>query len=278
MTNRHFKNTQQCKKITTFAFHNRDDQAKSFVFKMISSMTLTTILLLLAFATGAAFVQRTTGFGFGIFIMTMLPNLLPTYGEATALSGMLAMVTSFIICLKMWRFIPWRKLLPMLIVFLAVSFCAVQVVSGMDNAVLKRILGVMLIVAAVYFMFFSKKITIRPNLPTQLSLGSLSGVMGGFFGMQGPPAVIYFLSVTSNKDSYTAMAQTYFLVGNLMMTLYRANAGFVTSAVGVSWCVGVPAVLLGTWIGGKVYDRLSLPLLRKIVYLYIALSGVLALL
>ena len=37
---------------------------------------------------GASFVQRTTGFG--IFIMTMLPFFLPTYGEATTLSGLLA--------------------------------------------------------------------------------------------------------------------------------------------------------------------------------------------
>ena len=43
---------------------------------------------------GASFVQRTTGFGFGIFIMTMLPFLMPSYGEATTLSGLLAMTTS----------------------------------------------------------------------------------------------------------------------------------------------------------------------------------------
>lgn len=34
----------------------------------------------------AGFIQRTTGFGFGIFIMTMLPFLMPSYAEATALT------------------------------------------------------------------------------------------------------------------------------------------------------------------------------------------------
>ncbi len=29
---------------------------------------------------GASFVQRTTGFGFGIFLMTLLPFLMPSYG------------------------------------------------------------------------------------------------------------------------------------------------------------------------------------------------------
>ena len=50
---------------------------------------------------GASFVQRTTGFGFGIFIMTMLPAIMSSYGQATTLSGILAMTTSFIIVLAL---------------------------------------------------------------------------------------------------------------------------------------------------------------------------------
>ena len=52
----------------------------------MSSLVIAIFLL----SIGASFVQRTTGFGFGIFIMTMLPFFLPTYGEATTLSGLLA--------------------------------------------------------------------------------------------------------------------------------------------------------------------------------------------
>ena len=52
----------------------------------MSSVVIAIFLL----SIGASFVQRTTGFGFGIFIMTMLPFFLPTYGEATTLSGLLA--------------------------------------------------------------------------------------------------------------------------------------------------------------------------------------------
>ena len=44
----------------------------------------------------ASFIQRVTGFGFGIFIMTILPFIMPSYAEATALSGTLAMVTAFL--------------------------------------------------------------------------------------------------------------------------------------------------------------------------------------
>lgn len=37
-------------------------------------------------AAGASFIQRTIGFGFGIFIMTALPFLMPSYAEAVTLS------------------------------------------------------------------------------------------------------------------------------------------------------------------------------------------------
>src|SRR5574344_2595098 len=88
-----------------------------------------------------SFILRTVGFGFGIFIMTVLPFLLPSYGEATTLSGLLAMVTSCVIVVRHWRHIMWRRLLPILVTFLIVSFVAVCFVSTAGDALLKRLLG-----------------------------------------------------------------------------------------------------------------------------------------
>jgi len=240
-------------------------------------MTLTSLLLLTLFATGAAFVQRTTGFGFGIFIMTWLPYLLPSYGEATTLSGLLAMVTSALLTIKYRRQIAWRRLLPILITFLLVSGCAVFLLTHLHTATLKRTLGVTLILVSLYFWFLGDKVDVKPNKRTQISLGTLSGFMGGMFGMQGPPAVLYFLKVSPTKDAYTAIAQAYFLIGNVVMTFYRAYSGFLTKEVGISWCCAIPAVFLGTWIGGLVFKRISLPLLKKIVYAFIGISGVVSL-
>jgi len=228
-------------------------------------------------ALGAAFVQRVSGFGFGIFIMTMLPYLLPTYGEATTLSGLLALVTSAIIVSRMHRHIVWRRLLPILATFLIISWFAVQFVAHAGEGLLKDILGVVLILASLYFFCFSERIHIRPTLPMQLSMGTLSGVMGGLFGMQGPPAVLYFIASAQNKEEYMAMAQCYFLVGNVVMTLYRASSGFLTPMVLQCWCYGILAVLLGTWLGTLVFHRLPIEILRKVIYAYMGISGILVL-
>lgn len=226
---------------------------------------------------GAAFVQRVSGFGFGIFIMTILPYLMPSYGEATTLSGTLAAVTSIIIVWNMHKHIVWRKLLPILLTFLVVSWGAVQFVALAGDGMLKHILGAVLILASIYFFFFSEKIHIRPTLPMQLSMGTLSGVMGGLFGMQGPPAVLYFLASAERKEEYMALVQCYFLIGNLVMTVYRAQSGFLTHTVCVSWCYCLVAVLIGTWIGAKVFRMIPIKVLRKIIYAYMGVSGVIAL-
>lgn len=240
-------------------------------------MNVTTIALLSLFSLGAAFVQRVCGFGFGIFIMTILPYLMPSYGEATALSGLLAMVTSTIIVAKMHKHLSWKMLLPILITFLVVSWFAVLFVASNTDTLLRRILGGVLIFASFWFFFLSERIKLKPTMPVQISMGTLSGVMGGLFGMQGPPAVLYFLGAAKSKEQYVALAQTYFLIGNATMTIYRWHSGFVTMEVGKTWLFGLVGVFIGTWIGGIVFNRISAPTLRKLVYLYMGISGLVAL-
>jgi len=228
-------------------------------------------------ASVSCFVQRVTGFGFGIICMTVLPYLMPSYAEATTLSSLMAAASSLVPAVKCFRFVPWQKLIPILLTFLVFSFFAVGVVSRVDSHTLKHYLGVVLIAVSVYFFFFSDKVHLRPSLPTQIGMGTLSGVMGGLFSMQGPPAVIYFISAAEGKKEYLALTQWYFLAGNICMTLFRAREGFFTPVVGEGFLLAVPAIATGLWFGSLVYRKLRVELLRKIIYAFLAVAGLLAL-
>ena len=240
-------------------------------------MTTVHIILLLLFAAGAAFTQRVSGFGFGIFIMTVLPYLMPSYGEATALSGLLAVVTALIPAWHMRRYLPIRKLWPILLTFTIVSFFSVIMVSKIDSRSLKHVLGGVLIAVSIYFFFFSGRFRMKPNFPTQISMGTLSGLMGGLFAMQGPPAVIYFVECSDSKEEYIALTQWYFLVGNIMMSFFRAGHGLVSGTVLKSFLIALPAVFAGLYLGSVVYERVNAKLLKKVIYGYMALAGLIAL-
>ena len=226
---------------------------------------------------GASFVQRTTGFGFGIFIMTMLPFLMPSYGEATALSGLLALTTSLIAAWKYRDKVSIKRLVPILSVFLVISTIAICALARIHDSTLRKILGVVLIAVSIYFTFFSNKIRFKTTLPYQLGAGICSGAMGGFFGMHGPPAVLYFISSEPDKEHYMGMIQTYFVITNAMMTLVRAGNGFVTKSVGTNYIFCLAAVAIGAFLGGLAFKRISGKIFPYVVYAYIGVSGLIIL-
>ena len=235
-----------------------------------------TILLIALFAALSSFVQRVTGFGFGIIMMIMLPYIMPTYGEATALSGILAACMAIVPAVRKRRYVRLKKLLPILLTFVVLSFFSVKVLTVVDGHSLKRWFGIALIIVSIYLFFFNDKVRLKPTLPVQVSLGALSGVLGGMFAMQGPPAAVYFMASSDSKDEYIAATQWYFVTGNLMMTIFRWHSGFVTHTVLESALMALPAVALGLWVGAIVYSRLHNDHVRKIVYLFLAVAGVLS--
>lgn len=235
---------------------------------------MSTALLLFLLCIISSFVFRTTGFGFGIVIMTVLPSLMPSYGEATALSGLLAMSMSVVVAFRTRKYVTWSRLLPMLLTFGIISAIAIFTLKRLDDVVLRKILGVILVLISIYFSFFSGKIHLKTTIPYQIGAGSISGFMGGFFGMQGPPAVLYFVSSEPDKDHYLAMMQHYLLLGNIMMTCVRWKNGFVTPAVGMSYLYGIGGVIIGANLGSWVFKRIPNKYFKYVVYGYIAVAGI----
>ena len=234
-----------------------------------------TALYLILLAAGASFVQRTVGFGFGIFIMTALPFLMPSYGEAVTLSGLLSLTSAAVIMLKYLKFVTWRRLLPMIGAFAVFSTVAICLLDKIEGRSMRMILGVMLVVISLYFSFFKEKMQrlIRPTAGWLLGTGSVSGVMGGLFGMHGPPVVLYLVASEPDKDHYMGMIQTYAAITNVTMLAVRAYNGYVTPTVGWSYLYGLAGLAIGILAGGWAYRHIPARIFTYVVYAYIGISG-----
>lgn len=239
-------------------------------------MSAFVILALTLLSVGASFVQRVCGFGFGVFIMTMLPYFCPSYGEATTLSGLLSAAQSLWVLIFLYKYVDWKQLIVISLSFTVFSFFAIQFVAQATDSILKILLGVVLILLGLYFLFVSPQLQVKPTKTLQVSMGALSGVMGGLFGMHGPPAVIYFLASSSTKERYMAICQAYFLLTNIVMTVFRARNGFLTPFVGWGWLAAAAGLFIGSYLGSKVFNLISSEKLRKIIYIYMIISGVIA--
>ena len=231
-------------------------------------------------AIGASFIQRTIGFGFGIFIMTALPFLMPSYGEAVTLSGLLALTSSSVAMYKYRKHVTWKRLLPILAAFLVVSTAAIFMLKKIEGTTMRKILGLVLILISLYFSFLKDKIQklVRPGIKYQVGTGIVSGAMGGLFGMQGPPVVLYLINSEPDKNHYMGMIQTYAVVSNLIMIASRAYNGYITLDVGTSYLYSLAGLALGVLAGSWAFNRIPNRLFTYVVYAYIGISGLIILL
>lgn len=225
----------------------------------------------------ASFIQRVSGFGFGIFVMMFFPFFLSSYGESVMLSGLLAGSTALMIAIKNRKYIRWR--LMWLVTFFNVlfSFVATEYMRSLSNDSLKQCLGVVLILIALYFFVSEGKIAgIFKSKPAQVTIGSISGVMGGMFAMPGPPLVLYCISTLKDKREYVTTLQAFSVVFNLFYTLFRFKAGFYSDNTLIYWLIGLGGAVIGSSLGARCFEIISNRTLRYIVYVMMILSGIVA--
>lgn len=230
-------------------------------------------------AAGASFVQRTIGFGFGIFIMPLLPFVMPSYAEAVTLSGLLSLTSATVVMMKYIKFVNWKRMFPIVAAFVIFSSVAICMLDRIEGHTMRMILGFMLIILSLYFSFFKDRLQkiIRPTRGWQLGTGAASGIMGGLFGMHGPPVVLYLIVSEPDKDHYMGMIQTYAVVTNITMLAVRAYNGYVTSVVGMSYMYALGGLALGVLAGNWAFKRIPGRMFTYLVYAYIGISGMIIL-
>lgn len=233
------------------------------------------IIIVILVATAGSTLQRVTGFGFGIFAMIFLTRIINVYGQANALSSLLSFTSTLIVALAYAKKVDWRNLIFPCIGFAVISVPSILLMKKLDNSALLVMLGVALILLSIYMFFFSSKVKIKPNPFTGLAAGGFSGVLGGIFSMGGPPVVIYFMqSEGEDKEKYLATIQMYFLLSNIYGTTVKAINGFITKEVLILAAFGTVGMIAGIFIGKLIFKKLRPDILRKVVYGFMAVAGV----
>ena len=240
---------------------------------------MTTYFFIFLLTIIASFIQRVSGFDFGIFVMMFFPFFLPSYGESVMLSGLLAGSTALMIAVRNWKYIRWRLMGWVVFFNVLFSFLATEYMRSMSNDALKQCLGVALILIALYFFFGEGRMgRIFQSKPAQVTIGSISGIMGGMFAMPGPPIVLYCISTLEDKREYVTTLQAFSVVLNVFYTLFRTKAGFYSDDTWLCWVVGIGGAIIGSSLGARCFDIISNRTLKLIVYDMMIISGLVAIL
>lgn len=235
-------------------------------------MDLVNIPIIALIALLSAFLQSSTGFGFSILAMTLLPLVMPLK-YAAAVTAISSFFMIFGIAVKLRKYINLKLMIFPLISSTVTSLIGVVAMMSSPDAVMRRILGAVLILLSVFFIFFNKRIRLRQTAANGLIAGSVSGLLSGLFNMGGPPMVVYFLSITEDKMEYNATLQCYFaLNGGLVLILHLLMGNFNMQIM--QYCgVALTGVALGALAGFGLFKKMTFQVIRKVVYGFMAVFG-----
>lgn len=234
---------------------------------------MTDMILISLILFAAAFVQSASGFGYAITAMTVLPLFLPLTD-----SMMVTIICSFFMIL--YLFLKYRKHVNYKIAFLpfvfslAGAYVGLVLLVGSPNELALKILGGFLIVLSVYFFIFAQRIKLPNNRVSASVAGLVSGLVGGFFNMGGPPVVLFYSVAAKDKKEYIGTLQFLFLCMSIL------KFSFFTATLGISEHVltiipfGVASSAVGMVLGMMAFDKMPDKIINKVVYVIMALSGI----
>ncbi|WP_424930812.1 sulfite exporter TauE/SafE family protein [Amaricoccus macauensis] len=102
------------------------------------------------------------------------------------------------------------------------------------------------------------KVRIREGKGPAMTAGAMAGLLGGLAAMPGPPAVAYFLGRGADKTESRATLLLFFAFTSVIALISIAlGSDAVTFKVFLSAVASYPALLLGTYLGTLLFQRLG---------------------
>lgn len=220
----------------------------------------------------AAMVQSTSGFGFGIIFMAIMP-LLITYKHANFLSVATCLVLQIYVLLKLRHHLNFKLVIVPVIASLISSSIGVRLMVNINPHLMNFILGFFLWTLAFYLIVIAKHVHLKKNIFVGFCAGAFGGLMEGLFAIGGPPMVAYYDSVISDPLEYQATIQTYFAITTINVVINNIICGNFTHTLVWPLLIAIIACIAGTTVGMHILKNISMQMIRKLAYTVMILAG-----
>jgi len=238
---------------------------------MIDAVPLHLVVFILATFLGAL-IAGVAGFAFGLIASAIWLHIVTPAQSAALISGYAIVVQGFAIW-KLRNALQVARLLPFVLGGAAGIPLGAQLLRTASADHLRASIGLLLILFSVYSLARPKlQLRGRGSIGDGL-VGLASGIVGASTGLAGLPIIIWSTSQGWSKDEQRAVFQPVVVAIFAMNLLWFGGNGMVTKDVLQLFFMGLPAALLGTWLGLQLYGRLDEARFRQIVLLLLLLSG-----
>jgi uncharacterized protein len=214
--------------------------------------TTITVPLVLFLAT---VIRSTFGFGEALVAVPLLALLIPV--EIAAPVAMLVSITVAMIAITQdWKHIHVRSASRLVVATTFGIPLGLWMLKTVSEPMIKGFLGILIISFSTYSLLGAKRHEAHSDRLSWV-FGFSAGVLGGAYGMNGPPLVIYGSLRGWSPTQFRATLQGYFLPASAISMCGYWLAGLWTPAVTRFYLLSLPGVLIATLVGRVINQRLS---------------------
>lgn len=203
----------------------------------------------------ATVIRSAFGFGEALVAVPLLALTIPIK-TAAPLAVLASITVALIVVLQDWRHIHVRSAVWLVIpTFFGIPLGLV-VLKKAPEPVVKATLAMVIIGFSVWSLIPRLKFDLKTERTAPL-FGFLAGVLGGAYGVNGPPLAIYGSLRRWSPANFRATLQGYFLPASMAGMAGYAISGVWTSVVNRFYLLSLPGVLLGVFVGRAINRRLN---------------------
>jgi uncharacterized membrane protein YfcA len=224
-------------------------------------------LLVAAVIFLATLIRSSFGFGEALVAVPLLALLVPVE-LAAPLAVLFSITVAGIVVAQDWHHIHLRSAGRLILPTLLGIPLGVWLLKAVAESVVKASLALVIIAFSAYCLLGRRRVGLADDRWAWL-FGFGAGVLGGAYGMNGPPLVIYGSLRGWSPAHFRATLQGYFLIASVVGMGFYWQAGLWTPDLSRYYLWSLPPALAAIFLGRAVNRRLKGP--RFLVYVHVGL-------
>jgi uncharacterized membrane protein YfcA len=226
------------------------------------------VILVLTFAT---LIRSAFGFGEALIAVPLLALLMPV--EIAAPTAALVSITvAVVVLLQDWSDVDRPAVVRLIVSTVAGIPLGLVVLTKLPDPLVKGALGSLIVAFAAFSLMRHRQHHLADERRAWL-FGFAAGVLGGAYGMNGPPLVVYGVLRGWEPQKFRATLQGYFLPASAAGMVGYSIAGLWTPTVTHFYVMSLPGVAAAIVAGRLLNRRMDAPRFFRYIYIGLVIVG-----
>jgi len=229
------------------------------------------LILIFIISFLAATISGAAGFGGALLLLPVLTSIV----GIKAAVPILTIAQIFGNASRVWfgrKELKWKPIIYFIVAAIPLSILGSYLFTDIDSKKIKIGIGMFLVMLVAYRRLNINKITLGNK--GMLIGGGITGFLSGLAGSAGPLGAAFFLGLNLTATAYIASEAFTALTMHLAKTIVYGKYSLVgLTELYYGLLIGV-AMILGSWAGKRIIEKLSRRAFLIVVELLLVVSGI----